>query len=352
MQPQSQQPHGQQPQVRQLPAPSAQPNQQPPQFPLRSSDWQRPLPDRSLSSHPFINRTAQYLRSARLLYTCYGVLGHLTRNCTGEELSGWEQFYLRGVLREVLQSQPRSVRSNLANVASAPRDWSSLLTPQSQQYQRPQSSPSEPPFQYNANRAAPSSANVNPNTPTYDAPQLELEDLQGANVGSLHVELVRSFESRYAEHKELKKKPQEVVNSFYRDQKRLRQARDDISDEWAGETQVVNRPAPALSQPAKLPDNNRPILSADRHRRHHRMRRSASTEHVPRAAYQPPTVEDIPEIITEDIVDEEALQETTHQQARSEAEVTVQAPQTSVQAEPLIPAIQLRVQESGIRRRP
>ena len=177
-----------------------------------------------------------------------------------------------------MQSQPRPVRSNLANVASAPQDWLSLLTPQSQQYQRPQSGPLEPPFQYNANRAAPSSANVNPNTPTYDAPQLELEDLQGANVGSLHVELVRSLESQYTEHKELKKKkPQEVVDSFYGDQKRLRQARDDISDEWAGETQVINRPAPApatlqtVSQPAKLPDN-RPILSADRHRRHHRMR--------------------------------------------------------------------------------
>ena len=232
----------------------------------------------------------------------------------------------------------------MANVASAPRDWSSLLTPQSQQYQRPQSSPSEPPFQYNANRAAPSSANVNPNTLTYDAPQLELEDLQGANVGSLHVELVRSLESRYAEHKELKKKkPQEVVDSFYGDRKRLRQARDDISDEWAGETQVINRPtpapAPATSQPAKLPDNNRSILSADRHRRHHRMRRSASTERLPRAAYQPPTVEDIPEIITEDIVDEEALQETAHQRARSEAEVTVQAPQTSINTVPLIPDI-------------
>ena len=98
------QPQVQQPQVQQLPAPSAQPNQQPPQFPPRSSDWQRPLPDRSLSSHPFINGTAQYLRSAGLLCTCCGVLGHLTRNCTGEELSGWEQFYLRGVLREVLQS--------------------------------------------------------------------------------------------------------------------------------------------------------------------------------------------------------------------------------------------------------
>jgi hypothetical protein len=113
----------------------------------------------------------------------------------------------------------------------------------------------------------------------------------------------------------LKKKPQEVVDSFYGDRKRLRQARDDISDEWAGETQVVNRPAPAPSQPAKLP-NNRPILSADRHRRHHRIRRSASTERVPRASYQPPTVEDTPEIITKDIVvDEEALQETAHQRA-------------------------------------
>jgi hypothetical protein len=342
-----------QPQVQQPPAPSAQPNQQPLPFPLRSSDWQRPLPDRSLSSHPFINRTAQYLRSAGLLCTCCGVLGHLTRECTGEELSGWEQFYLRGILREALQFQPRPVRSNMAQVASAPRDWSALISPQSQQYQQPQFyGPSDPPFQYDANRAAPSSANVNPNTLTYEAPQLELEDLQGANVGSLHVELVRSLESRYAEHKELKKKPQEVVDSFYGDRKRLRQARDDISDEWAGETQVVNRPAPAPSQPAKLPDNH-PILSADRHRRHHRMRRSASTERVPRAAYQPPTVEDIPEIITEDIVDEEALQETADQRARSEAEVTVQAPQTSVQADPLIPDIQPVVQDQpGIRRRP
>jgi hypothetical protein len=78
------QPQSQQPQLQQPPAPSA----QPPQFPPRSSDWQRPLPDRSLSSHPFINGTAQYLRSAGLLCTYCGVLGHLTRNCTGEELSG------------------------------------------------------------------------------------------------------------------------------------------------------------------------------------------------------------------------------------------------------------------------
>jgi hypothetical protein len=84
VQPQSQQPHSQQPQVQQPSAPSA----QPPQFPPRSSDWQRPLPDRSLSSHPFINRTTQYLHSAGLLCTCCGVLGHLTRNYTGEELSG------------------------------------------------------------------------------------------------------------------------------------------------------------------------------------------------------------------------------------------------------------------------
>ena len=77
---------------------------------------------------------------------------------------------------------------------------------------------------------------------------------------------------------------------------------------------MINRPAPApapatlqtVSQPAKLPDN-RPILSADRHRRHHRMRRSASTERVPRPQYQPPTVEDTPDIITKDVLDEEAL---------------------------------------------
>ena len=106
---------------------------------------------------------------------------------------------------------------------------------------------------------------------------------------------------------------------------------------------MISRPAPATlqtaSQPAKLPDN-RPILSTDRYRHYYQIRRSASTEHVPRAVYQPPTVEDTPEIITKDIVDKEALQETVHQPVWSEAEVTVQAPQTSIYTDPLILDIQ------------
>lgn len=59
-------------------------------------------PNAALSNHPIVNGSQPFYREMGILCPKCGEIGHRQDTCVGPELAGWEQYILRGKIREVV----------------------------------------------------------------------------------------------------------------------------------------------------------------------------------------------------------------------------------------------------------